>query len=143
MKRELNQNKTGNEVYYTACYLLVLLKNSSGKRHCQRGFNSIPISYQIGAASGNLAQVAPDYTTVEQLWHMEDSQGQIPALAFRKKSLKPLKLFPLYLRNYALHPFNDMPPPAQMRCTRSILSHTKKMTRFAEVNTSMNPSTYP
>ena len=34
-------------------------------------------------------------TAVERIWHTPDSQGQILALAFRRKSSKPSKLFPL------------------------------------------------
>jgi len=32
---------------------------------------------------------------VERIWHTQDSKGQIMVLAFRQKSLKPFKLFPL------------------------------------------------
>jgi hypothetical protein len=34
MKRELNQNLSGNEIYYTACSLIVTLNNSCSKLHC-------------------------------------------------------------------------------------------------------------
>ena len=47
MKRELNLNLSGNEVYYTACSLPVFLKNSCGRLHCQEGFNLITLSYSI------------------------------------------------------------------------------------------------
>jgi hypothetical protein len=36
MKRESNQNFSGNEVYYTACSLLVISKNSCSKLHCEK-----------------------------------------------------------------------------------------------------------
>ena len=39
--------KTGNEVHCTACSLLVILKNSCSKLHCQKGFDAILFSYQI------------------------------------------------------------------------------------------------
>ena len=32
---------------------------------------------------------------VERMWHIQDSQGQILALPFRFKSVKPFKVFPL------------------------------------------------
>ena len=38
---------SGNEVYYTACSLLVISKKSSSKLHCQKGFNFILFSYKI------------------------------------------------------------------------------------------------
>ena len=34
-------------------------------------------------------------TAVEKIWHTYDSQGQILALAFMYRSLKPFKMFPL------------------------------------------------
>ena len=34
MKRGLNEKISGNEVYHTACSLLVTLKNSCSKRFC-------------------------------------------------------------------------------------------------------------
>ena len=46
MKRELNLNFSGNEVYYTAFSLPVILKNSCSKLHCQKGFDLVPFSYQ-------------------------------------------------------------------------------------------------
>ena len=60
MKRDLNQNLSGNEVYYTACFLLVILNNSYSKPHCQKGFNLNPFSYKSAnppastAPSGNV-----------------------------------------------------------------------------------------
>ena len=35
MKREFNQDVFGDEGYYTACSLLVIMKNSCGKLHYQ------------------------------------------------------------------------------------------------------------
>ena len=46
MKRESNSNLSVSEVYSTACALLVILKNSCGKRHCQKGFDLILFSYR-------------------------------------------------------------------------------------------------
>ena len=46
MKRELNSDLSGNEVYYTACYLLVIFKHSCSKLHCQKGLNLILVSYK-------------------------------------------------------------------------------------------------
>ena len=48
MKRELNWNYSDNEVYYTACSLLVILNNVCSKLHCQKGL--IPFSFQIRSA---------------------------------------------------------------------------------------------
>jgi len=41
------------------------------------------------------APIAISSLFLEQMWHMQDSRGQILALAFRKRSLEPFKLFPL------------------------------------------------
>ena len=49
-------------------------------------------------------------TAVEQMWHMQDSHGQILALALRQKSLQRLKLFPL--RSEAAGPWT---PPQMER----------------------------
>ena len=44
---------SGNEVYYTASSLLVILKNSCSKLHCQKFFKLKSFSYQIlGLGSG-------------------------------------------------------------------------------------------
>ena len=40
---------SGSESYYTACSLLVILKNSRSKLDCQQGFNLNPFSYKIRA----------------------------------------------------------------------------------------------
>ena len=47
MKRELDQNLTDDEVYHTACALLVILKDSCGQLHCQKGLNLILFAYKI------------------------------------------------------------------------------------------------
>ena len=47
MKRKFNQNLSGDEVYYAACSLLVILENLCSKLDCQQGFNSILFSYKI------------------------------------------------------------------------------------------------
>ena len=39
--------------------------------------------------------LAPREASIERIWHIQDSQGQILALALRHKSFKPSKLFPL------------------------------------------------
>ena len=47
MKRDLNLNLYGNEIYYTN-YLILLVKNMlCSKILCQKGFNSILFSYKI------------------------------------------------------------------------------------------------
>ena len=47
MKREVNQNVSGDEVYYTNS-LISLVKNMLCSRlHCQKGFNLIPFLYKI------------------------------------------------------------------------------------------------
>jgi len=46
MKGELDQNLSGNEVYYTACSFLVIFKNSCCKLHCQKGFNLFLFAYK-------------------------------------------------------------------------------------------------
>ena len=40
-------NLSGNEFYYTAYSLLLGLKDPCSKLHCQKSFNSIPLSYVI------------------------------------------------------------------------------------------------
>ena len=47
MKRETNLSLPGSEIHHTACSSLLLLKNSCGKLHCQKGFNSILFSYEV------------------------------------------------------------------------------------------------
>ena len=47
MKRELNQNLSGNEVYYAVCSRLCKSKDSFSKLHCQKGFHLILFSYKI------------------------------------------------------------------------------------------------
>ena len=47
MLKEIKLNLSGNEVYYTVCSLLVILKNPCSKLHYQRGFDLNPFSYKI------------------------------------------------------------------------------------------------
>ena len=47
IKGKLDENLSGNEVYYTACSLLVTLKNVCSKLHCQQVLNVIPLSCKI------------------------------------------------------------------------------------------------
>ena len=47
MKRSLHLDFSGNAVFYAACSLPVILKNSCSKLHYQKGFNSILVSYEI------------------------------------------------------------------------------------------------
>jgi hypothetical protein len=44
MKRESNQNLSGNAVDYRACSSLVIFKNACGKLHYQKDFDSILFS---------------------------------------------------------------------------------------------------
>jgi len=46
-EKQIKSKISGNEVYYAACFLLVILKNSCSKLHSQTGFNVILFSYQI------------------------------------------------------------------------------------------------
>jgi len=46
-EKEIKLNLSGNEVYYTAFPLPVILKNSCGEIHCQNGFDLIIFSYMI------------------------------------------------------------------------------------------------
>ena len=46
LERESNSSLPGNEVYYTACSLLVIFKNSCIELYCQKGFNSILFLYE-------------------------------------------------------------------------------------------------
>ena len=45
-----SQNLSGNEVYYSACSLLVILKNSCSQLHFQKGFHLIFSSHNVGQA---------------------------------------------------------------------------------------------
>jgi len=77
IKRSLNQNLAGNQVYYTACSSLVI-NNSCSKLHCQKDFNLILVSYkgwvqrrawmrpaeastQRGAVGGSVGGIQPTY----------------------------------------------------------------------------------
>ena len=68
MKRDLNQNLSGSEVYYTASFSLVVLKNSCSKLDSQKDFNLIVCSYKIcspfvgggGAAPGARRRKGPN-----------------------------------------------------------------------------------
>ena len=55
MKRGLNQNLSGNQVYYTARPLLVISKNSCSKLHCRKGFNLILFSCGITSVTRTAA----------------------------------------------------------------------------------------
>ena len=48
MKRELNQNLFGNEVYNTDSLILLEHKMLCSKLHCQKGFNLLIFPYQSG-----------------------------------------------------------------------------------------------
>ena len=56
MKRELNKNRSVDEVYYTACSLLVILKNSFNKLHSQKGLNLIRASRSVVPDGGGGGQ---------------------------------------------------------------------------------------
>jgi len=45
--QRIKLNLSGNEVHYSACSLLLTLKNSCSKVHCQKGINLIFFSYEI------------------------------------------------------------------------------------------------
>ena len=62
---------------------------------------------------------------VERTGHIQDSQGQILALAFRHKSLKPFKLLPLRLNVGALGPPTPPHPPAACQSAVHIALSTK------------------
>jgi len=47
MKRELNLNLSGNEVYYTNSLILLVKNMLCSKLHYQKGFNLNPFSYKI------------------------------------------------------------------------------------------------
>ena len=46
-EKTFNLKLSGDQVYHAACSLLVILKNSCGKFHCQKGFNLIHLSYRM------------------------------------------------------------------------------------------------
>jgi len=57
----------------------------------------------MGVPTGSVTQTKFEFTKralvleaflVVRIWNTQDSQGQIPALAFRKNSLKPFKVYP-------------------------------------------------
>ena len=47
MKRELYQNLSGNEVYYTNSSILLVKNMLCSKLHCQKGFDLILFLYKI------------------------------------------------------------------------------------------------
>ena len=57
MKRELNHNLSGNEVSFTACFLLAMLKNLCSKLHRQKGFDSIIFSHKKRGTVHNFNRV--------------------------------------------------------------------------------------
>jgi hypothetical protein len=61
MNREFDQNISCNEGYYTACYLLVMFKNSCSKLHCQTGFNLVLFSYRIAEGWGRAGSAGPEH----------------------------------------------------------------------------------
>ena len=52
-KRFSTWKLSGDEVYYTSCYFLVLLKHSCGKLRCHKGFDVILFSYKIRCRTRN------------------------------------------------------------------------------------------
>ena len=48
MKRESKIQHDGNEVYYTACSLLVMRKHSCSKLRCQKGLIQFPLHTKLG-----------------------------------------------------------------------------------------------
>ena len=67
MKRELNKNISNNEVYYTACSLLVILKSSCSELHCKRDLIhfSFPMRFveaQLDLDAWMSKAAAPDLT---------------------------------------------------------------------------------
>ena len=48
-----------------------------------------------GVAGDTACGAADGPDSVERIWHIQDSQGQVLALTFRFKSLRYFKLFPL------------------------------------------------
>ena len=64
LKRELNQKLSGNAVYYTACYFLVILKHSYSKVYREKGFTSIFFSYKSRVLMlRNFAGVTGEFTS--------------------------------------------------------------------------------
>ena len=51
---------------------------------------------------------------VERMWHMQDSQGPILALALRKKAFKRLKLFPFRSEAVSLCGLNNLVIPGSV-----------------------------
>jgi len=47
-EKGIKSKLSGNEVYNTACCLLVILRNSCSKLHCQTGFNLEAFSNKVG-----------------------------------------------------------------------------------------------
>ena len=60
-------------------------------------------------------------TSVERIWHIYDSQGQILDVAFRKRSLKSLKVFPLCSK--AVRPAGRGVPQLDLGCGELLLPH--------------------
>jgi hypothetical protein len=46
-EKGIQSKLSGNEVYYTACSLPMILTNSCSKLHRKKGFNLVPFSYEL------------------------------------------------------------------------------------------------
>ena len=51
MKRQLKSNLSGNEVYYTSCSLVVILKNSCSKLDRQKVLIQFPLHIRFGGGA--------------------------------------------------------------------------------------------
>ena len=61
MKRDLNSNLSGNQVYYTNSLLLLVKNMLCSKLYRQKGFNLNPFSYKMLSAGGGDAGGADDW----------------------------------------------------------------------------------
>jgi len=94
VKKDLNLNLSGNRIYCTACFFLVISKNSCSKLHGQRGFNLIIFSYRTWLVNGAVAGlrvlqgVNPESGT-RHLWGYNPVQDSCPPHSGRD-CVKPL-----------------------------------------------------
>ena len=77
-ERELDSDLFGNEVDHTACssLVLVILKNSCSKLHCQESFNLIPSSYKTVSNTPSHPQAADADGFLARPWRQPTGKSE-------------------------------------------------------------------
>ena len=93
MTTSCSSHEVGAFSSITKCTMLTIQK-SLFPCHVHQGCFSV-IVFLVTTNLSELAVTKLHPSLAKRTWHMQDSHGLIPALAFRLKSFKLLKLFPL------------------------------------------------